>query len=62
MKNEKERAGCKILWQTPLKMKSSLSKPTKTILKLYKLFTVDFPKELIRLGFASFWSMQLFKL
>ena len=49
MKNAEERAGFKIFLAKVLKVKSSLSKRVKTTKKLYKLFTVWFPKELLHL-------------
>ena len=51
MKNAEERAGFKTFWQKSWKLTSSLSKSTKTIEKLCKLFTVWFPKELTMSGY-----------
>ena len=54
MKNAEERVGCKTFWKKSWKFTSSLSKSTKTIEKLRKLFTVWFPKELTMSGYGIF--------
>ena len=58
MKNAEQRAGCEIFCQKSWFSLYSLSKSTKTIPKLYNLFTVWFPKELVGHNFHALRSQN----
>ena len=58
MKNAEQRAGCEIFCQKSWFSLYSLSKSTKTIPKLYNLFTVWFPKELVGHNFHGYCELE----